>query len=209
MDHKILQIIEHQPAKGTFWQKRQTKTQISLRLGAASSKSSFPNEETLHHWLSEIRPVKILIRLRECVGWSESSLDAHAFLDAEAKFDFNHLNLKHGVNQSTQWKHRPLSNFLKANIFKLHCRIKITATSDWNVPLDNGAQRRFWSESSLGALWTAKAAKLWMYRLIWDFHYENMPIQIYWKFHHKKTNKKKTWKFSDKNSDIFIFLLKT
>ena len=29
------------------------------------------------------------------------------------------------------------------------------------------------------------------------------PIQIYWKFHHQN------WKFSDKNSDIFIFLLKT
>ena len=25
-----------------------------------------PHEETLHPWLSEMRPVKILIRLREC-----------------------------------------------------------------------------------------------------------------------------------------------
>ena len=34
-------------------------------------------------------------------------------------------------------------------------------------------------------------------------HYENMPIQIYWKLHHQKL------KVLDKNSDIFIFLLKT
>ena len=36
-----------------------------------------PHEETLHPWLSKICPVKILIRLRECAGWSESSLGAH------------------------------------------------------------------------------------------------------------------------------------
>ena len=35
-------------------------------------------------------------------------------------------------------------------------------------------------------------------------HYENMPIQIYWKFHHQKNEN-----FQIKNSDIFIFLLKT
>ena len=32
---------------------------------------------TLHHWLFKMRPVKILIRLRECAVWSESSLGAH------------------------------------------------------------------------------------------------------------------------------------
>ena len=31
-----------------------------------------------HHWLSKIRTVKILTRLRECAGWSESSLSEHA-----------------------------------------------------------------------------------------------------------------------------------
>ena len=36
-----------------------------------------PHEETLYHWLSETRTVKILIRLRECAVWSESSLGAH------------------------------------------------------------------------------------------------------------------------------------
>ena len=36
-----------------------------------------PHEETLHPWLSKMRPVKILIRLRECAGWSESPLGAH------------------------------------------------------------------------------------------------------------------------------------
>ena len=34
-------------------------------------------EETLHPWLPKMRPVKILIRLRVCAGWSESSLGAH------------------------------------------------------------------------------------------------------------------------------------
>ena len=32
-----------------------------------------PYEETLRPWLSKMRPLKILIRLRECAGWSESS----------------------------------------------------------------------------------------------------------------------------------------
>ena len=36
-----------------------------------------PHEETLHSWLSKMRPVEILIRLREGAGWSESSLGAH------------------------------------------------------------------------------------------------------------------------------------
>ena len=35
-------------------------------------------------------------------------------------------------------------------------------------------------------------------------HYENKPIQIYRKFHPQKTEN-----FQIKNSDIFIFLLKT
>ena len=35
-----------------------------------------PHEETLHPWLSKMRPVKTLIRLRECAGWSETSQGA-------------------------------------------------------------------------------------------------------------------------------------
>ena len=38
----------------------------------------YPHEETLHPWLSKMCPVKILIRLRECAVWSESSLVARA-----------------------------------------------------------------------------------------------------------------------------------
>ena len=41
------------------------------------------------------------------------------------------------------------------------------------------------------------------------YHYKNMPIQIYWKFYHQKKKKKKKKRKSDKNSNIFIFLLKT
>ena len=44
----------------------------------AQSDQSFhwPFEDSLHPWLSKIRTVKIMIRLRECAGWSDSSLDA-------------------------------------------------------------------------------------------------------------------------------------
>ena len=38
---------------------------------------SYPHEETLRPLLSKMCPVKILIRLRECAGWSKSSLGAH------------------------------------------------------------------------------------------------------------------------------------
>ena len=33
---------------------------------------------TVHTWLFKMRPGKILIRLRKCAGWSESSLGEHA-----------------------------------------------------------------------------------------------------------------------------------
>ena len=36
-----------------------------------------PHEENLHLILSKMRPVKILIRLRECAVWSESFVGAH------------------------------------------------------------------------------------------------------------------------------------
>ena len=45
---------------------------------AQSDQSSLcPLDETLHPWLSKMRSVKILIRLRECAGLSKSSLGAH------------------------------------------------------------------------------------------------------------------------------------
>ena len=39
---------------------------------------------------------------------------------------------------------------------------------------------------------------VWMRRLNWTFHHENMPIQIYWKFY---DHKMKIFRY--KNSDIF------
>ena len=44
------------------------RSQISFR---------FLHEKILPFWPSKLWPVKILIRLRECAGWSESSLGAH------------------------------------------------------------------------------------------------------------------------------------
>ena len=52
--------------------------QPRLKSACASAQSDQnlrgPHEETLQLWLSKMCTVKILIRLRECAGWSESSL---------------------------------------------------------------------------------------------------------------------------------------
>ena len=47
--------------------------------GVAPSDQShrWRHEEMLHPWLTKMRPVKILIRLRECAVWCESSLCEH------------------------------------------------------------------------------------------------------------------------------------
>ena len=63
--------------KCTIWHMRLTKTQISLRSvqSAVQLISLYcPPKDTSHSWLSKTRPAKIQIRLRECAGWSESSL---------------------------------------------------------------------------------------------------------------------------------------
>ena len=60
--------------KRTFSNGRPTKTQISLHIRAVQSDTHSPQEQIYHLWLFKMRPVKILIRLRECAGWSESSL---------------------------------------------------------------------------------------------------------------------------------------
>ena len=48
---------------------------------SARSDRSFrcPHEESLHPWLSKMCPVEMRTRLRECAGWSESSLSAHVW----------------------------------------------------------------------------------------------------------------------------------
>ena len=52
-----------------------------------------PHEETLHPWLSKMRPVKILIRLRKCADWSESLLCAHVrrYVFPDVPFQFVHF----------------------------------------------------------------------------------------------------------------------
>ena len=57
-----------------------------------------PHEETLYSWLSKMHPVKILIRLHECAGWSESSLGPHARRDS-----FWHCGLYHCNSKDYFW----------------------------------------------------------------------------------------------------------
>ena len=69
----------HNVRKRVFLHVRQTKLK-SARASAQSDRSlRFPHEEALPPWLSKMRPVEILIRLRKCAGRSESSLGAHVF----------------------------------------------------------------------------------------------------------------------------------
>ena len=51
---------------------RPTKTQIS-----SYQSLRCPHEQLLHPWLSKMRSLKILIKLRVCAGWSNFSLYAH------------------------------------------------------------------------------------------------------------------------------------
>ena len=49
----------------------------SICASAQSAQSLLPHKETFYPWLSKMRPAKILISLRDCADWSESSLGAH------------------------------------------------------------------------------------------------------------------------------------
>ena len=67
--------------KRTLWYLHPTKTRISLRIRAIWLESSFSawkkREKTWHPCLSKMPPVRILIRLHECISCSKSSLRAH------------------------------------------------------------------------------------------------------------------------------------
>ena len=58
-----------------IWNQRRLITTCAATQSDQSLRYS--HEETLYHWLSEMRPVKILIRLRECVRWTESFLGGY------------------------------------------------------------------------------------------------------------------------------------
>ena len=63
--------VSRKVRKRTFWHVSPAKT------NRPAHSLHFPVEEILRPWLSKIPQVKILIRLRECVGWSECSLAAY------------------------------------------------------------------------------------------------------------------------------------
>ena len=80
LDISILSFAEPQCKKATsdMCVKRRLKSACA---SAQSDQSLYcPHEETLHPWLSKMRPLKILIRLCECANWSEASLGAHVLL---------------------------------------------------------------------------------------------------------------------------------
>ena len=78
--------------KRTFWYVRIRKTQISLCIGAGLSCLHWLHEEALLPWPLKMRPVKKLIRKRECAGWSESALGAfnwrYVFWQCGSNIDF-------------------------------------------------------------------------------------------------------------------------
>ena len=60
---------------------KRTYSNCTIIQTVAQSDQSFycSHGETLHPKLPKMRPVNILIRLRECAGWSVSSLGAHVW----------------------------------------------------------------------------------------------------------------------------------
>ena len=61
----------------TMWENVPSYIYVQRRLNQSDQSLHCPHEETLLPWLSKMLAVKILIRLRECAVWSESSLGAH------------------------------------------------------------------------------------------------------------------------------------
>ena len=89
---------------------RPTKTQVSLRIRAVRSDFVFRIRK-LHPLLSNMCPVKILIRLRECSGWSESSVAGHTCQKVYVSDVGAHLILNVNQKQNTlKWEIR---NFMK------------------------------------------------------------------------------------------------
>ena len=89
----IRPFLQHQKhlnvRKGTSWRASNENSNLHARPHSLVSLSC-QQEETLHSWLSKMCPVKILITLRECTGWSESSLGTHVwthfFLTSRLKY---------------------------------------------------------------------------------------------------------------------------
>ena len=73
----LSRLIMSRNMSKTYLLMRPTKTKISLQIRRSNQRLRRPPEEILHPWLSKTRQVKILIRHRECVCLSESSLGAH------------------------------------------------------------------------------------------------------------------------------------
>ena len=80
--------------KRTFWHVRPTKTQISLRIRAVWLESSLSAWRNIVSLAIRNAPVKILIRLCECAGWSDSPLGAHVRGFVFWRCDTFSLNIK-------------------------------------------------------------------------------------------------------------------
>ena len=121
------------------------------------------HEETLQPWLSKTRPVKNLIRLCECAGWSESSQGAHVLTLRYVSGHFGSYFVKTGdtrkcyhhgtqlckgnecgLNKGRNIRIRTLGHICPA---KIQIRLRI---------------RAIWSESSLGTRWVATMQRCFM-----------------------------------------------
>ena len=80
--------------KRTFWRAR-NEDRSACASAQSDQRLRCPREETSNPWLSKMHPVKILIRLCECSGWSESSLGAHVHRYLAANF----FQSRHGISK--------------------------------------------------------------------------------------------------------------
>ena len=108
--------------------------------------------ETLHHWPSKMHPRKIMIRLRECTGWSESSHCAHiqdTFSDIASHFISNELFIQSSLLSlkiivKIQWftslaesgrkKKKNISPRGTSNVHPYHMFLRRNEINCWKMP---------------------------------------------------------------------------
>ena len=83
----------------TFWHRHKRRLKSSRASAQSDQILCCAHEETLHPRLSKMSPVRILIRLHECAGWSEFLLGSHVPM----KIRICLANSAHAQNSECQW----------------------------------------------------------------------------------------------------------